>query len=172
MSKPRHTRKKNFIGEQFISHPRSMRESTAWRFLPDNARRVLDRLELEHVQHGGSENGHLIATYADFKAVGLNRRSSISLAIRQCVNLGFVEVTQQGGRSISNLRWPSRYRLTYIVGRGKSPIPTDEWRNIRTEVQARAALVKAANAKSYNTQPVNTRRARTESETNIERATR
>jgi hypothetical protein len=48
-----------------------MRSSPAWLALPDNARRVLDRLELEHMQHGGAENGVLVVTFDDFERHGI-----------------------------------------------------------------------------------------------------
>jgi hypothetical protein len=134
-------RKRSTLGEQFVSHSRAMRESPAWQVLPDNARRVLDRLELEHMRHGGADNGALPCTYTDFARAGV-RRASVALAIRQCVCLGFIEVTHQGGRSISYVRRPSEYRLTYLVGRGKSPVPTNEWQCLASEADALAALRK------------------------------
>ena len=105
VSTPR--RRRSALGEQFVSHSRAMRESPAWRSLSDNARRVLDRLEVEHMRHGGAENGALRCTYSDFARAGV-RRASVALAIRQCVCLGFIEVTRQGGRSISDVRRPSQ----------------------------------------------------------------
>jgi hypothetical protein len=81
-------RKRNSILEAFVTHPLSLRLSPAWQALPNNARRILDRLEVEHMQHGGADNGHLPCTYADFEKAGV-RRKSIALAIRQCVALGF-----------------------------------------------------------------------------------
>jgi hypothetical protein len=71
------------------------------------------------------------------------RRKSVALAIRQCVALGFIEVTHRGGRSVSQYKAPSRYRLTYIIGRSPSPQPTDEWKLINTKQEALVALAKA-----------------------------
>ena len=102
-------RKNNQISGQFVAHSRELRESAAWRALPDNARRILDRLEVEHMRHGGAENGALPCTYSDFVAAGV-RRASVSLAIRQCAALGFLEVTHRGGRSNAEYRNPSRSR--------------------------------------------------------------
>jgi hypothetical protein len=65
----------------FVLHSLEMRESAAWHALSDKARRILDRLEVEHMMHGGGENGNLICTYDDFRAVGI-RRQSIPHAIR------------------------------------------------------------------------------------------
>jgi hypothetical protein len=136
-------RKRNYIAESWVAHSREMRESPAWRFLPDNARRVLDRLELEHMRHGGADNGNLVVTYTDFMRAGI-RRQSIALAIRQCEGLGFLEVTQRGGQSISLHRWPSKYRLTYVNGTKTSPAPTHEWRRIKTDSEAKEVLIAAA----------------------------
>jgi len=132
-------RKNNQLAGQFVAHPRELRESAAWRALPDNARRILDRLELEHMRHGGAENGALPCTYSDFVAAGV-RRASVSLAIRQCAALGFLEVTHRGGRSNAEYRNPSRYRLTYLNGRGTSSLRTDEWARIACDEDAMAAL--------------------------------
>jgi len=132
-------KRRNSIGQQFIAHRRDMREAPAWRHLPDNARRILDRLELEHMRHGSAENGRLPCTYADFEKAGI-RRKSIALAIRQCVGLGFLEVTRQGRRSVAEFRTPSLYRLTYVHGTGRSQAPTDEWQRISTDEHALAVL--------------------------------
>lgn len=63
--------------------------------------------------HAGAMNGRLYCTYRDFEAAGLPYKA-IATAIRQCVALGFVEITHQGTPSISEVRNPSRYRLTYL----------------------------------------------------------
>ena len=102
MSWPRRKRS-NSIAGPFIAHPLVLRDSPAWRHLPDNARRVLDRLEVEHVRDGGADNGNLPCTYSDFEKAGL-RRQSVALAIRQCAKLGFIEVVQQGGKAIGEYR--------------------------------------------------------------------
>jgi hypothetical protein len=149
MSKTR--RKNNVIAGQFVAHPREMRESPAWMALPDKARRVLDRLELEHMRHGGAENGSLPCTYSDFVKHGI-RRASVALAIRQSVALGFLEITFRGGRAVSDYRTPSRYRLTYLNGRHTSAIRTDDWKRIATREDAEATLHRAAEERNHGTQ--------------------
>lgn len=144
--------KQNKIVGGFITHKREMRESAAWRALPDNARRVLDRLELEHLRHGGAENGKLICTYADFERAGL-RRASVSLAIRQATALGFIVIERQGYRTSAEFRAPSLYRLTYVYGCGSSPNPTDDWHRIKDEAQAMATLIGALAARSNTGSP-------------------
>jgi hypothetical protein len=152
-------RRRTNLGQSFIMHPREMRESPAWLALPDNARRILDRLEVEHMRHGGGENGKLPCTYTDFHNWGI-RRASVALAIRQCVALGFLEVTRPGFRSSAEFHHPSLYRLTYISGCGISPAPTDDWRRIKTDEAAKEALNRAAASRRHETQPKrNTSRA-------------
>jgi hypothetical protein len=132
-----------------------MLRSPAWRYLPNNARRVLERLELEHLEHGGAENGKLICTYDDFAAAGL-RRASIALAIRQCVALGFVAITRRGKRAIAEYRVPAMYRLTHVLNRyadGGRREPTHEWRSIKTDDDALLALRRAAGERNRDTQP-------------------
>ena len=132
-----------------------MYRSLAWQHLPDKARRVLARLELEHLEHGGAQNGKLICTYNDFAADGL-RRASVSLAIRQCVALGFVTITRRGKRSIAEYRTPTKYRLTYVLDRyadGEKREPTHEWRRIKTDDDAHLALRRAACERNRDTQP-------------------
>jgi hypothetical protein len=151
-------RRKFNINGPFVSHALEMRRSPAWLHLSDTARRVLDRLEVEHMEHGGAENGSLICTYKDFAKVGI-RRASISRALRECVFLGFLEVTQKGGRAISDNRWPSLYRLTYVSGRGKSPDVSNEWLRIKTTAEAEAAVRNAAINRNDETQSPRVRKA-------------
>jgi hypothetical protein len=92
------------------------------------------------MRHGGAENGALPCTYSDFVGHGI-RRASVSLALRQCTALGFLEITHRGGRSISEHRNPSRYRLTYINGRHTSAIRTDEWKRTPIKIRRLSALL-------------------------------
>jgi len=119
------------IEGQFIAHRVEMLESDAWAALTFTARRVLDRLEIEHAHHGGKENGKLVCTYNDFAHFGI-RRPSIANAIRQLVSLGFVEITHKGRGGNAEYRDPSRYRLTYLAA-GRAG-PTDDWRDYSAPV--------------------------------------
>jgi len=94
---------------------------------------------MKGAQVGGTEAGNNWIGY-------VMRRTSIPAAIRQCVALGFLEVTQAGRPAISDFRRPSLYRLTYLAGRDRSPEPTHEWRAIGTNEAASAAVAKAAQA--------------------------
>ena len=69
-------------------------ESPAMRALNLAAIRVMHRLEVEHMNHGGAENGRLIVTHDQFIEWGVPR-NAVSPAIRELVALGFVEVTEK-----------------------------------------------------------------------------
>lgn len=120
------------IGVSWVHHSRDMRESPAWRALPDEGRRVLDRLELEHMRHGGAENGNLICTTMQFHQEAGIRRSSVASAVRQCEALGFIQVSRFGYSRVRSVRPASLYRLTYLSS-GRKPgrhAPTDEWKRV------------------------------------------
>lgn len=53
--------------QPFVGHLVGMLESPAYRVLTLSARRVLDRLEIELLRHGGNENGRLAVTYRQFE---------------------------------------------------------------------------------------------------------
>jgi hypothetical protein len=127
--------------ERFVMHRRSLLESCSWRVLTLEARQLLDRIELEHLRHGGKENGSLKVPYNDFIDYGMTRRNSIARAIREAEALGLLEVVRGGfgnrGRSI-----PNKYRLTYLPTTDQDG--TDEWREIETmeDAKRRIAAVK------------------------------
>jgi hypothetical protein len=154
------SRRKPSIAGAFIPHTLEMRQSPAWRALPDVDRRVLDRLEVEHMQHGGKENGRLICTYDQLAKAGI-RRASLALAIRQLIALGFVRITERGGRAIADVRQPARYRLTYPLGvsrlefgsdKREEVSPTHDWRLIATDQAAAEALSAVNLARNARTQ--------------------
>lgn len=139
--RPRRTQ----IGEQFMARVVGMLESPAYRALSLSGHRVISRLEVELAHHGGTDIGRLPCTYDDFESYGIHRHS-ISSAIRECVALGFVEVTEAGQAGNAEFRKPTRFRLTYAYT-DKSCPPTHEWRKLETEQQA-SDLARMARGKS------------------------
>jgi len=130
------------IDEPFTAHRRSLLESYSWRVLTVEARKVLDRIELEHLRHGGKENGSLIVSYSAFYEYGMPKYSrAIARAIQEAEALGLLRVVRGGfgkrGRGI-----PNRYRLTYLPTLNGPA--TDEWREIATmdDAKSRIAAVK------------------------------
>lgn len=106
----------------FVMHRRDLLESCAWRVLTIQARRLLDRIELEHLRRGGKHNGNLKVSYNAFRDHGVGRRGSIVWAISQAEALGLIEVVH-GGRGAANA-----YRLTYLPSPAADA--TDEWRAV------------------------------------------
>jgi hypothetical protein len=105
-------KKRNAIAGQFIAHPRQMIESPAWRALSLAARKALDRIEIEHMNHGGVENGKLPVTYQDFEAWGVHPRF-VAPALRELEELGIIETMKKGYRGAAGTRQASEYRLTF-----------------------------------------------------------
>ena len=85
-----------------------MLRSPAWRALSLSARRMLDRLEIEMADHGGTDNGKLPTTYDDFHRYGIYRHA-IGPAIREAVALGFLKVTEPGRAGNAEWRKPNLF---------------------------------------------------------------
>jgi hypothetical protein len=85
----------------FVWFTRELLESQAWSAMPLAARRVVERVAIEHMNHGGTRNGALVVTYDDFEKFGV-RRKSIAQAIKKAAALGFLDVTGKGHRSYGN----------------------------------------------------------------------
>jgi hypothetical protein len=106
---------------------------------------VLSRIEVELCHHGGNDNGDLIVTYEQFIEYGIGR-DQIGPAIRECVELGFLRVTQLGVAGNANEKQPNKFRLTYRGSSGEHAVMGDgshEWRQIATMPEAKA-IAKAA----------------------------
>jgi hypothetical protein len=134
--------KRNKITGQFFARLIEMLESPAFRVLSQSAYRVLARLEIELGHHAGQDNGKLPVTFDDFANFGIDRHA-IAPAIRECVALGFVEITQKGRAGNAEFRSPNLFRITYAYAAG--PVPTHDWRKIET-MEAANTLAKAARA--------------------------
>jgi hypothetical protein len=144
-------RRKNQIAGQFSARTIEMMESPAFRVLDLNARRVLDRLEIEHAHHAGQDNGQLVCTYDHFIEYGI-RRNSVAPAIRVAEALGFIEITERGRAGNAEFRRPHKFRLNYRhTGRAN---PTDEWRRIKTMEEAETAAKLAKTPRKKTKTPV------------------
>jgi hypothetical protein len=129
------SKRRNAISGQFVPHLLSMLESPAFRVLSRAAHMVLARIEIEHMHHGGKENGHLPVTYEDFVRYGIHRHA-IAPAIRELHILGFINITVRGRAGNREFRSPSRYRLTYCPAKGEPGDGTHEWRWVASLEQA------------------------------------
>jgi hypothetical protein len=120
-------------GVAWIWHTIELVSSPAWRTRSINCRRLIDFLEIEHLQHGGVENGSLLAPYSQLVSFGIGRRF-IHGAIKVAEQRGLIQV-DRGGRKGVVLTEVSRFRLTYHWTRTKAQglwnwhEPTDNWKN-------------------------------------------
>jgi hypothetical protein len=143
------SRRQQSIISQFVPHRIEMIESPAWRALSLSARRVIDRIEIEHGHHGGKDNDRLPVTFDDFEDFGISHKS-VAPAIREAVALGFIRITERGRPSESDFgRHANKFGLTYLpVRRGtRWHEETDEWKQIKTLEEAERTAQKARAAK-------------------------
>jgi hypothetical protein len=134
------TIRRNKIASQFAWQAIEMLESPSYRVLSLSARRVIDRIQIEHAHHGGRENGKLPVTFQDFETYGIHRHA-IAPAIREAEALGFIRITQEGRAGNAEWRIPNMFELTHLPT-DKEPKPTEDWRRIENLEQAE--LVAAA----------------------------
>jgi hypothetical protein len=113
-------------------------ESYAWRAASGLARKVVDRIVVEHLHHGSLENGNLPVTYDDFVAYGL-RRHSVRLALEEAIALGLIDLVP-GVRAWGDFKGtPARYRLTWF-GTKEGTAPSNRWKRFCSMKEARAAV--------------------------------
>ena len=117
-------------GSRWVWHTADMRNTEKWLRMPLTCRRLLDRIELEHMAHNGQENGRLNVAYSQFVQWNISRRS-IPAAIRYAENAGFLEVMKRGYHVKDTT---NEYRLTYLATRERVrgvyewSAPTNEWK--------------------------------------------
>jgi hypothetical protein len=126
--------------------------SPAWQVLNLNARRVLDRIVIEHLNHGGQNNGNLPVTYQNFEDYGIERHS-IMPALKELTALGFIKITRKGSYGNAEFKRPSLYEVTLFPIRselsGQEAIPAvNSWRRLDTleEAKKRQAEARASNS--------------------------
>ncbi|MET3693374.1 hypothetical protein [Methylobacterium goesingense] len=130
-------RKSNSVpkGQAFVWFTREMLESPAWRAMSQNARLAVDRVCVEHMSHGGGQNGALPVTYDDFEHAGI-RRGSIRRAIAEALALGFIEMTRKGTRGWGEFTGePSHFRLAWLPTSENGAV-TIRWKRFETLAEA------------------------------------
>lgn len=120
----------------WIWHTVELYESDAWLGRSLHCVKLIARIEQEHLEHGGSENGNLIVTYSDFENYGLSRRY-IKKAIQEAEGLGLIYV-EWGKRRGYAKNYLHRFTLTYYAI--KKPdnhnkyyyiCPTNDWQRVK-----------------------------------------
>ena len=83
-------------GEPWCWLTRELLESDAWCAMSPNLNRLIHFLLVEHMNHAGTENGNLAATYDQLVAYGCTR-GRINAAIAEGCYLGLIDA-DHGGR--------------------------------------------------------------------------
>jgi hypothetical protein len=79
-------------GEPWVWLTRELLSSAAWQAMRINERRILDRLMLEHMAHGGVENGKLRVSHRQFIKYGVTK-NEVATSIRGLQQRGLICVT-------------------------------------------------------------------------------
>ena len=138
-------KRRNRIDGQFSPRLVEMLDSSAYRVLSLSAHRVISRIEIEHAEHGGCDNGNLPVTKQDFIDYGIHH-DAVAPAIREAEALGFIRMKRGRGGNADH-RQPNKFFLTFAQGRdSRAYPPTHEWRKIKTIEEAQA-IADAARAK-------------------------
>jgi hypothetical protein len=116
----------------FIMTRLVMLDSVAYWALKPIEVRILEVIEIEHMRHGGAENGRLIVTRRQLEKRGIHK-DVIAPSLRALEALGFIEITERGVAGIGEHAKAHRFRLTYV-----QPKPTDEWRKFHDPAFAKA----------------------------------
>lgn len=94
-------------GAPWVWLTRDLLRSASWQSLGINARRLVDFLLIEHMNHVGRDNGFLLAPRWQLEEFGIGRRL-ISGAIEEAKASGLVAVRRGTGRR------PSTFTLTWL----------------------------------------------------------
>lgn len=132
-------------GEAWLWLTQSLLESASWRAMTSAARKIVDRLCIEHMAHGGRENGRLAVGYDAFEATGIDR-GLIKRTLAELDALGLVKCEQRGRRGWGNgTARLSSYRLTFfgVVGSDDQRPATNEWKAVADDSTAAAAIERA-----------------------------
>lgn len=131
---------------RFVRLSVEVMESPQWRGLSRNARRIIDRLLIENVQHRSERNGQLQVSFDQFGEHGVGRRF-VRPALDELVSLGLLSISSGMARGCR--RPPNFYRLAFF-GTLEGPAT---WRGYATGT-TKAAPKRAASSSRMKAAPV------------------
>ena len=120
-------------GESFAWFTSKLMRSPAFRAMSLNARKLVDRVQIEHMSQGGASNGNLVVTYADLVEWGI-RRNSIAPAIAEVVALGLLEHRPGRASHIAGRGHPQIFRISWLPTADEPP--STKWCAFETVEQA------------------------------------
>ncbi len=124
--------------DEWVWQPVEMLMGEAWREISINARRVVERLMIEHCAQGATSNGELCVSYEQFEEHGASY-NHIAAAISEAEAAGAIVARRQGKQAGRNS--PTFYRLTWLGGwnaSGEMIPPTNDWKS-RTAADVKRA---------------------------------
>ena len=124
--------------------------SAAYRALSHSGRIVLDRIHIEHGDHGGTENGRLKVTWRDFKEAGVQPRR-ITGAVAEVEALGLAIRTYRGRRVCGkDIGAPAQFRLTWlpVIEPDNLTPATNEWKRFGDDVAGAKRVAKSASGRT------------------------
>ena len=121
-------------GEPWCWSSLEMLISPAFREMSVNCIRFINALEVEHMNHAGTENGNLIMPYNQLQRDWRIPRRLIRRTIEEAARRGLIE-ERRGLRLGYAKAAPTRFRLTFRPTREGNPpqwrAATNEWRSYR-----------------------------------------
>lgn len=121
--------------EGFVGLTKSLLESPAYRALNLPALKILTALQIEHLTHGGMENGRLLAPYRQLQANWRISPKNIKVAISLLEALGIIRCTSNGQR-LGGRPNAATYALTWLPT-ADGELPTMDFERV-SKAQAQA----------------------------------
>jgi hypothetical protein len=123
-------------GEGFCWYTREMLLAPAFREASINCRRLINALEVENMNHAGTENGNLKMPYNQLERFWHIPRRLIRQIIDEATERGLIEERRTGWRLSYAKSMPNTYRLTFRPTREGTPPQskpaTNEWRRYQS----------------------------------------
>jgi hypothetical protein len=110
-------------GKSWIWLTLEMMKSDAWWTTGNHGRRIIDFLLIQFLEHGGRNNGQILAPYAQLEDRGIGRRF-IADALANLERIGLIDCHRGGMRVVTT------YTLNWLPLHDGTP-PSDRWRAFR-----------------------------------------
>jgi len=125
--------------------PRSFFESFAWKAASLACRSAVERVVIEHLAHGGRENGNLIVRKVDFLEHGIYN-DGIAPALREACALGLLIMTKRGRAGNAEHRAAHRWAVAPVLDQRLKPFDT-AWKRFQSLEEAEKVAAEARAAK-------------------------
>jgi len=108
-------------GEAFCWYTREMLLAPAFSEASINCRRLINALEVENMNHAGTENGNLLMPYNQLQRWWHIPRRLIRQTIDEAIERGLIEERRSGWRLSYAKSMPNTFRLTFRPTREGTP---------------------------------------------------